>query len=212
MGSDSYSRPYHRWYMPVSRTDGDDYFRRHRLPDTMADIDKTAGGGFDHYLYGLRQVMKKNILHVLPGHGVPVAFTGKRTVEETYEGVMMKVLEAAPEDKITWMEGARRLAEKGLLGEVLYCCDKELSLRPENLQAMQLKSLVLNDMDRCEEAIEVLDRLLARERHNVYALTAEGQALLGLTRYADALPYFDEALAKDPLLYFQCRGFGPDFQ
>ena len=168
------------------------------LPDAMADTDKTAGGSLDHYLYGLRQVMKKNIVHVLPGHGVPVAFTGKRTVEETYEGVMMKILEVAPEDKMTWMEGAKRLAEKGFLGEVAYCCDKELSLRPQNLHAMQLKALALNDMGRCEEAIEVLDRILARERHNVYALTAKGQALLGLTKYAESLPYFDEALAKDP--------------
>ncbi|MGA2401896.1 MAG: MBL fold metallo-hydrolase [Syntrophobacteraceae bacterium] len=168
------------------------------LPDAMADADKTAGGSLDHYLYGIRQLMKKNIVHVLPGHGVPVAITGKRTVEETYEGVMMKVLEVTPEDKMTWMEGAGRLAEKGLLGEVVYCCDKELSLRPQNLQAMQLKALTLNDMGRCEEAIEVLDLILARERHNVYALTAKGQALLGLTKYADSLPYFDEALAKDP--------------
>ena len=66
------------------------------LPDTMADADKTAGGSLDHYLYGLSQLMKKNIVHVLPGHGVPVAFTGKRTVEETYEGVMMKMLEGSP--------------------------------------------------------------------------------------------------------------------
>ena len=168
------------------------------LPDAMADADKTAGGRLDHYLYGLKQLMKKNIVHLLPGHGVPVAVTGKRTVEETYEGVMMKILEVAPEDKMTWMEGAKRLAEKGLLEEVVYCCDKELSLRPENLQAMQLKALALNDMGRCEEAIEVLDRILARERHNVYALTAKGQALLGLTKYAESLPYFDEALAKDP--------------
>ncbi len=168
------------------------------LPDTMADVDKTAGGRLDLYLYGLGQLMKKSIVHVLPGHGVPVAFTGKRTVEETYEGLIMKILEAAPEDKMTWMEGAKRLADKGLLAEVAFCCDKELTLRPHNLEAMQLKALALNDMGRCEEAIEVLDLILARQGHNAYALTAKGQALLGLTRYADSLPYFDKAMAKDP--------------
>ncbi len=168
------------------------------LPDTMADADKTAGGRLDHYLYGLGQLMKKNIVHVLPGHGVPVAFTGKRTLEETYEGLIMKILEAAPEDKMTWMEGAKRLAEKGLLAEVVFCCDKELTLRPQNLDAMQLKALALNDMGRCEEAIEVLDLILAGQGRNAYALTAKGQALLGLTRYTDSLPYFDEAMAKDP--------------
>jgi glyoxylase-like metal-dependent hydrolase (beta-lactamase superfamily II) len=168
------------------------------LPDAMADADKTAGGSLDHYLYGLRQLMKKQIVHLLPGHGVPVAFTGRRTVDETYEGLMMKILEVAPEDKMTWMEGAKRLAEKGLLAEVVFCCDKELTLRPQNLEAMQLKALALNDMGRCDEAIEVLDLILAGQHRNAYALTAKGQALLGLTRYAESLPYFDEALAKDP--------------
>jgi glyoxylase-like metal-dependent hydrolase (beta-lactamase superfamily II) len=168
------------------------------LPDTTAPVDKGAGGRLDHYLYGLKQLMKRDIAHVLPGHGVPVAVTGKRTVEETYESVMMKIIEVTPEDKITWLEGAERLAEKGLLEEVAFCCDKELTLRPDNLQAMQLKAFALNDMGRCDEAIEVLDRILARQPENVYALAAKGHALLGLQKYADSLPYFDDALARNP--------------
>ena len=152
----------------------------------------------DHYLYGLKQLMKKDIAHVLPGHGVPVAVTGKRTVEETYEGVMMKIIEVSPEDKMTWMEGAKLLAEKGLLEEVVYCCDKELALRPENLQAMQLKALVLNDMGRCDEAIGIFDRILAQQPDNFYTLTAKGHALLGLSKYDESLPYFDKALALNP--------------
>ncbi len=170
------------------------------LPDSMAEVDKSAGGSLEHYLYGLRQIMRRNIVHVLPGHGVPVACTGSRAVEESYEAVMLKVLETAPEDKLSWMEGARRLAEKGLLGEVVYCCDRELALRPGNLHAMQLKGLTLNDMGRCEEAMEVFDRILAREPENIYALTAGGQALLGLTRYVDSLSYFDRALARAPAM------------
>jgi len=167
------------------------------LPEAVVDADKTAGGRWDHYLYGLKQLMKKDIAHILPGHGVPVALTGRRTVGETYESVMMKILEVTPEDKMTWMEGAK-LAGKGLLEEVVYCCDKELALRPENFHAMQLKALALNDMGRCDEAIEVLDRILARQRDNVYALAAKGHALLGLQNYAESLPYFDEALATNP--------------
>jgi glyoxylase-like metal-dependent hydrolase (beta-lactamase superfamily II) len=168
------------------------------LPDTMADADKSAGGRFDHYLYGLKQLMKKDIAHVLPGHGVPVAMTGSRTVLETYEGVMMKIIDVSAEDKITWMDGAKRLAEKGLLEEMVYCCDKELALRPENWHAMQLKAFALNDMGQCENAIEILDHILAGQKDNVHALTARGHALLGLGRFDESIPYFDEALAKDP--------------
>jgi glyoxylase-like metal-dependent hydrolase (beta-lactamase superfamily II) len=168
------------------------------LPDSIADADKAAGGTLDHYLYGLKQLLKKDIAHVLPGHGVPVAVTGKRTVEDTYEGVMMKIIEVSPEDKMTWMQGAKLLAEKGLLEEVVYCCDKELALRPENLQAMQWKGLVLNDMGRCEEAIAIFDLILAQQPDNFYTLTAKGHALLGLTKYDECLPYFDKALALNP--------------
>jgi tetratricopeptide (TPR) repeat protein len=168
------------------------------LPDSIGEADKNAGGQLDHYLYGLKQLMKKDIAHVLPGHGVPVAVTGRRAVEETYVGVMMKIMDVPPDGRITWMDGARLLAEKGLLEEVVYCCDKELLLRPENPQAFQLKALALNDMGRCAEAIEILNGILIRQPDDVHALTAKGHALLGLGKYEESLPYFDQALSRDP--------------
>jgi glyoxylase-like metal-dependent hydrolase (beta-lactamase superfamily II) len=168
------------------------------LPHAMGDVDKNAGGRLDHYLYGLKQLLKKDIENILPGHGVPVAGDGRIAVEQTYEGVMMKVTEIAPDSKTTWMEGASLLAEKGLLEEVVYCCDKELALRPEKLSALQLKAFALNDMGRCEEAIEILDQILAEQGENVHALTAKGHALLGLQKFPESLKYFDDALAIDP--------------
>jgi glyoxylase-like metal-dependent hydrolase (beta-lactamase superfamily II) len=168
------------------------------LPHVMADVDKNAGGRFDHYLYGVKQLMKKDIENILPGHGVPVAGDGRVAVEQTYEGVMMKVIEIEPESKTTWMEGAALLAEKGLLEEVVYCCDKELALRPEKLSSLQLKAFALNDMGRCEEAIDILDQILAKEGQNVHALTAKGHALLGLQKFNESLEFFDEALRIDP--------------
>jgi tetratricopeptide (TPR) repeat protein len=53
-------------------------------------------------------------------------------------------------------------------------------------------------MGRCEEAIEILDQILAKEAENVHALTAKGHALLGLQKFNESLKYFDEALAIDP--------------
>jgi glyoxylase-like metal-dependent hydrolase (beta-lactamase superfamily II) len=168
------------------------------LPHAIGDTDKTAGGRLDHYLYGLKQLMQKDIENILPGHGVPVVATGRRTVEETYEGVMMKAIEVEADSKTTWMEGATLLAERGLLEEVVYCCDKELALRPENLSASQLKAFALNDMGRCEEAIEILDQILAQKADNVHALAAKGHALLGLQKYDESIKYFDDALAINP--------------
>jgi glyoxylase-like metal-dependent hydrolase (beta-lactamase superfamily II) len=168
------------------------------LPQAMADADKTAGGQLEHYLYGLKQLMKKEIENILPGHDVPIARAGRQAIEQTYEGVMMKIIETSPEDKITWMEGASKLAERGLLDEVVFCCDKELAIRPENVSAMQLKAFALNDMGRCEESIEILDQILKKQADNVYALTAKGHALLGLQKFDESLPFFDDALTINP--------------
>ena len=168
------------------------------LPHAMADVDKNAGGRLDHYLYGLKQLLRKDLENILPGHGVPVAGAGRLAVEQTYEGVMMKVVEVEPESKTTWMEGAMLLAEKGLLEEVVYCCDKELAIRPEKLSTLQLKAFSLNDMGRCQESIEILDQILAQQGENVHALTAKGHALLGLQKFTESLPYFDQALSIDP--------------
>jgi glyoxylase-like metal-dependent hydrolase (beta-lactamase superfamily II) len=168
------------------------------LPNTISDADKAGGGSLDHYLYGLRQLMEKEIENILPGHDVPVARTGRHTIEQTYEALMMQVIDVSSEDKISWMEGASKLAEKGLLGEVVFCCDKELALRPGNVSAMQFKALTLNDMGRCEEAIEILDQILEQQSDNAHALAAKGHALLGLQKYEESLPYFDNALAINP--------------
>ncbi|MGB3400791.1 MAG: MBL fold metallo-hydrolase [Candidatus Deferrimicrobiaceae bacterium] len=168
------------------------------LPNAMADPDKAGGGRLDHYLYGLRQIMKKEVENILPGHEVPVARTGRQTIEQIYEAVMMEVIDVSSEDKISWMEGASKLAEKGLLEEVVFCCNKELALRPGNVGAMQLKAFALNDMGRCEESIEILDQILAEQGDNVHALTAKGHALLGLQKFDESLPFFDDALALNP--------------
>jgi len=168
------------------------------LPNTMEDADKAGGGRLDHYLYGLKKLMKREIENVLPGHDVPVARTGHQTVEQTYEAVIMKIIDVKPEDNISWMEGASMLAERGLLEEVVFCCDKELALRPGKISAMQLKAFALNDMGRCEEAIDILDKILEQQKDNVHVLAAKGHALLGLEKYEESLPYFDDALAINP--------------
>jgi len=142
--------------------------------------------------------MKKEVENILPGHEVPVARTGRQTVEQTYEAVMMKVIDVSSEDKISWMEGASKLAEKGLLEEAVFCCDKELAIRPGNVLALQLKAFALNDMGRCEESIEIIDQILEKQADNVHALTAKGHALLGLQKYNESLPFFDDALAINP--------------
>ena len=166
------------------------------LPHAMAEADQNAGGRLDHYLFGVKALLKKDIANLLPGHGVPVASIGNRVVEQTYESLMLKII--GVEKEIPWIDGAKALVSKGLLEEAVFCCDRELTREPENLTAMQLKAYCLTDMGRWAESLALLDQILSRQRDNLYALTATGHALLGLGQYLESLGYFDRALNINP--------------
>jgi glyoxylase-like metal-dependent hydrolase (beta-lactamase superfamily II) len=166
------------------------------LPHAMAEADQNAGGRLDHYLFGIKALLQKDIVNLLPGHGIPVASLGNRVVEQTYESLMLKVI--GVEKEIPWIDGAKALVSKGLLEEAIFCCDRELARQPDNFTAMQLKAYCLTDMGRCGESIILLDQILAHDNSNLYALTAKGHALLGLGRYLESIPYFDQALAINP--------------
>jgi glyoxylase-like metal-dependent hydrolase (beta-lactamase superfamily II) len=166
------------------------------LPHAMADIDKQAGGRLDHYLYSVRTLLKREIRTLLPGHGVPVATDGRTAVEQTYEGLLMRIIGA--EGPIPWLEGAKALVQRGLLEEAVFCCNKELASKPENLTALQLKALSLDDLGRCAESVAAFDAILSRQSDNPHALAGKGHALLGLGEYGKSLEYFDRVLAIAP--------------
>jgi len=168
------------------------------LPHAMAEIDQFAGGELDHYLYGLRSLLQREVEHVLPGHEWPVFQVGRQVIEQTYEALLMRAIEV--ESPVPWLEGAKALAERGLYEDALFCCDKELALRPDNLRALELKGLCLNDLGRNQEAIEVFDRILARREDDVFALMGKGCALLELGRYDESLSHLDAVLKLNPEL------------
>ncbi|MBW1990637.1 MAG: MBL fold metallo-hydrolase [Deltaproteobacteria bacterium] len=170
------------------------------IPYAEPEIDKKAGGQLAHYLFGVRALLRRDIAHILPGHGVPIANLGRTVIEQTYEGLLLQVLGAEPESKVPWISGAEALAKQGLLEEAVFCCNKALAFNPENVRAMKIKALCLTDLGRGEEAIQVLDEILARQRDDPHALTAKGHALLGMGRYEESLAYFDQALKLYPTL------------
>ncbi|MBF8259768.1 MAG: beta-lactamase domain protein, partial [Actinobacteria bacterium] len=179
------------------------------LPHAMSEPDEKAGGKLDHYLFGVRALLKKDIDNVLPGHGFPVVSSGRKVIEETYESLMMKVIEVNAGGKIPWIEGATALAQRGCLEEAAYCCAKDLVLDPENTKALQLKASCLNDLGRFHEALETLNTLEGlhlREKDDLFPLIGRGYALMGLCRYSESVGFFDEALkvkpgVKDALIY-----------
>ena len=166
------------------------------LPYGISDPDNSAGGRLDHYLFGIKELLKRDIENILPGHGVPVVSAGNRVVEVAYESVIAKILEI--EGDISWMDIAPRLVQKGLLEEAVYCCDKKLAGDPDNLTAMQLKAYSLSDMGRCEESLQLLDKILLKERNNPHVLIGKSHALMGLGKYDESLKYLDDVLKIDP--------------
>lgn len=179
------------------------------LPHAMAEPDEDAGGRLDHYLFGVRALLRKDIQNVLPGHGFPVVSSGRKVIEETYEGLMMKIIGVEAKAKTPWIEGATVLAQRGFLEEAVFCCEKELACNPENLKALQLKAVSLNDLGRFQEALESLDQLEGLRlqiKGDLFVLLGKGYALMGLGRYEESVTYFDEALQvtpgrKDALIY-----------
>jgi tetratricopeptide (TPR) repeat protein len=175
----------------------------------MAEPDENAGGRLDHYLFGVRALLGKEIDHVLPGHGLPVISSGRKVIEETYEGLMLKVLGVDGKAKTPWIDGATALAQRGCLEEAAYCCDRELLLEPQNRRAHQLKAICLNDLGRFHEALESLEKLTGlgpQDDADPFPLVGRGYALMGLGRYEESVKYFDEALQmtpgmKDALIY-----------
>src|SRR3989304_4435841 len=195
--------------MPLASPEQNRFFRGTVWPHAMAEPDENAGGRLDHYLFGVRALLGKEIDHVLPGHGLPVISSGRKVIEETYEGLMLKVLGVDGKAKTPWIDGATALAQRGCLDEAVYCCDKELLLDPRNRKAYQLKTICLNDLGRFHEALESLEKLTGlgpQDDADPFPLVGRGYALLGLGRYEESVNFFDEALKvtpgmKDAMIY-----------
>jgi hypothetical protein len=165
------------------------------MPLAIAEPDdKAAGGRLDHYLFALRTLLKKDIDHVLAGHGGVAPKIGRFVVEETYDGLIKKVVGL----QTPLMEGATQLAQKGLLEEALFYVNKELKEQTDDLKALEFKAFLLNDLGRNQEALEVFDTILASGGEQPYIIMGKGCALMGLAKYEESLPCFEAVLAGNP--------------
>jgi glyoxylase-like metal-dependent hydrolase (beta-lactamase superfamily II) len=166
------------------------------LPLGMAETDQGAGGRLDHYFYAIRTLLKREIDHVLPGHGGVAPNIGRWVIEETFDGLIKRLVGA----ETSFMDGATTLAQKGLLEEALFYLNKELKEHADNPRALEFKGFLLNDLGRNQEALEVFNEILAQKRDQPYLLMGKGCALMGLGQYEESLPCFDDVLRLNPQL------------
>jgi glyoxylase-like metal-dependent hydrolase (beta-lactamase superfamily II) len=164
------------------------------LPHAMAEMDTSAGGRLDHYLYSIRTLLKKDIENVMPGHGGIVGRIGRKIVEDTYEGLIKKAVGL----ETPWMDGAVTLAQQGLLNEALFYTNKDLVANPHHQQALEMKAFLLVDLARNDEAIDIFDKILQQDPRHFHALLGKGRALLGMGGFPASLGFFDQALKINP--------------
>jgi len=165
------------------------------LPTILAEPDtKAAGGSMAHYFYSLRILRQRPIDHVLPGHGGVAPRIGQWVVDETYDALIKRMVGL----DTSFFEGAKLLAQQGLLEEALFYLHKELAQEAPHPQALEMKGFLLNDLGREAEALEVFQQLLARQPDHLQALLGKGVALLGLGRFEESLTCLSEVRARDP--------------
>ena len=84
------------------------------------------------------------------------------------------------------------------LDEALRSYDRALALKPDYVEALTNRGVVLADLKRSDEALQSYDRALALKPDDVEALYNRGTTLNGLQRHDEALEYYDRALALKP--------------
>lgn len=97
-----------------------------------------------------------------------------------------------------WLNLGRLQRTKGAFAEALAAIATALALRPIDPEALNLRGIVLIDLERLDEAVAVFETLLARDRFNPGAQVNLGNALASLGRHDAAMAAFEAALALDP--------------
>ena len=80
----------------------------------------------------------------------------------------------------------------------MFHINKGLAKVGEDLEALEFKALVLNDLGRAQEALEVFDRVMAQKPGQMQVFLGKGCTLMGLGRYEESLSLFNEALQRQP--------------
>ena len=171
------------------------------VPYPMTAHDRETGGRTDQYLVSMRSLLSLDIANVLPGHGLPIASSGKKAVGASYRAVLLEILGFGAEEAPSWFEIASAAAGKGLRQDGVICCDLAIAINQEQYRALKLKALCLNDLgeyDRALKTLNLLEESSPREKDDVFTIMGRGTSFLGLGRYDEGLRCFERVLEKLP--------------
>ena len=88
--------------------------------------------------------------------------------------------------------------QQGRLDVALACFEEAIAIRPDFIQALFSRGLLLRDQKRPAEALASLERALAIRPDFTDALNSRGVVLHDLNRPAEALASYEQALATKP--------------
>lgn len=105
-----------------------------------------------------------------------------------------------------WVRKARLSADPGFYVNVEGCAAMALEVAPGFAQALALRSLVLMNDHKFEQARQVAETILARDGEDVVALGALSDALLELGRYDEAAAAAQRQMSARPGMAAHARG------
>ena len=76
--------------------------------------------------------------------------------------------------------------------------DRALAIKPDYVEALNNRGVVLEVLLRHDEALACFDRAVALDPDQANALTNRGHTLLDLTRYDEAIRDFERVLVMKP--------------
>ncbi|MCK5581888.1 MAG: tetratricopeptide repeat protein [Candidatus Omnitrophica bacterium] len=110
------------------------------------------------------------------------------------------IVEVKSDDLISkYLEQGMEAEESGEFEKALDLFNQILLLAPDNTEALENKARILiEELDRPNEAIECFDKMLALDSQEEHAWREKGKILCNMNRLRDALIAFDEASKLNP--------------
>jgi protein O-GlcNAc transferase len=110
------------------------------------------------------------------------------------------VLEQTPQDETTLKDYGHALMLAGQADAALAAYDRLLAIRPDVVEVLYNRAILLSGQGRTTDALATLDRALALQPGSATIVYSRGVMMSQLGRHEEALANYDRALALDPKL------------
>ena len=97
-----------------------------------------------------------------------------------------------------WYDVGLEFTKNKQYQKALKCYDRILEIKPNDVDALNHRGLLLANLDRYEEAVLSYNKVLLVKPNNIFVLTNNSDALVKLKRYKEAVVCYDKILKRTP--------------